>query len=72
MMTPPAMLTATLGPTSPSRRETAAAAQLLVPAVEHSVPADLYTLNYRRAFREFTERGQAQPVRLVDGQRLSS
>jgi len=41
-------------------------------AVEHSVPADLYTLNYRRAFREFIERGQAQPVRLVDSQRVSS
>ncbi|MFT0518602.1 Rieske 2Fe-2S domain-containing protein [Pseudomonas faucium] len=35
-------------------------------AVEHSVPSDLYTLNYRRAFREFIERGQQAPVRLVD------
>ncbi|WP_321816669.1 MULTISPECIES: Rieske 2Fe-2S domain-containing protein [unclassified Paraburkholderia] len=28
--------------------------------VEHSVPADLFTLNYRRAFREFIE--QAKPL----------
>jgi hypothetical protein len=26
--------------------------------VEHSVPADLFTLNYRRAFREFIERAK--------------
>lgn len=38
--------------------------------VEHSVPADLYTLNYRRAFREFIERGQVQPIRLVDSQKV--
>lgn len=36
--------------------------------VEHSTAADLFTLNYRRAFREFIERGQQQPVRLVDEQ----
>ncbi|KWF05212.1 capreomycidine hydroxylase [Burkholderia pseudomultivorans] len=32
--------------------------------VEHSVPADLFTLNYRRAFREFMERAKqpASPV----------
>lgn len=31
--------------------------------VEHSVPADLYTLNYRRAFREFMDRANAaQPA----------
>lgn len=40
--------------------------------VEHSTSADLYTLNYRRAFREFIERGQAQPVRLVGEQRSGS
>ncbi|MBT8766941.1 Rieske 2Fe-2S domain-containing protein [Metapseudomonas boanensis] len=39
--------------------------------VEHSVPSDLYTLNYRRAFREFIERGQHAPVRLVDEQRVA-
>ena len=27
-------------------------------ALEYSVPADLFTLNYRRAFREFMERAQ--------------
>ena len=30
-------------------------------AIEYSVPADLYTLNYRRAFKEFIER--ASPAR---------
>lgn len=37
--------------------------------IEHSVPADLYTLSYRRAFREFIERGNQAPVRLVEEQR---
>ncbi|WP_322092884.1 Rieske 2Fe-2S domain-containing protein [Paraburkholderia bannensis] len=36
-------------------------------AVEHSVPADLFTLNYRRAFREFIERAKPlAPVFPVD------
>jgi hypothetical protein len=39
--------------------------------VEHSVPSDLYTLNYRRAYREFIERGQHAPVRLVDEPRVA-
>ncbi|WP_321955641.1 Rieske 2Fe-2S domain-containing protein [Paraburkholderia bannensis] len=35
--------------------------------VEHSVPADLFTLNYRRAFREFIERAKPlAPVFPVD------
>ncbi|WP_321881205.1 Rieske 2Fe-2S domain-containing protein [Paraburkholderia bannensis] len=35
--------------------------------VEHSVPADLFTLNYRRAFREFIERAKPLvPVFPVD------
>ncbi|NBA98379.1 aromatic ring-hydroxylating dioxygenase subunit alpha [Pseudomonas sp. R5(2019)] len=37
--------------------------------VEHSVPADLFTLNYRRAFREFMERAVPEVVAVPQGQR---
>jgi len=32
---------------------------------EHTVAADLFTMNYRRAFREFIQRGTESPLRLV-------
>jgi len=32
---------------------------------EHTVAADLFTINYRRAFREFIERGNQPNIRLV-------